>query len=79
MLSLNAPNMLWVETGRTAGAIGKTLAIVLAGARLWKPPAHAQGSDGADVAAPALIQGNGDCPGGAAAAAACARGHSQGH
>jgi hypothetical protein len=78
MLSLNASNILCVETGRFTGAIGKTFAIALAGARLWNPPAHAQGSDGADVAAPALIQGNGDCPGGpggAAAAAAWAWGH----
>ena len=34
MLSLNAPNMLCVETGRVDGSIGNTLGIVLAGARL---------------------------------------------
>ena len=59
MLSHSAPNRLWVEIGRTIGATGKTSGTVPAGARLWRPPAQAQGSDGADVAA-ALTQGNGD-------------------
>ena len=78
MLSHSAPNILWVEIGRTVGATGKTLGTVPAGAKLWKPPAQAQGSDGGDVAA-SLIQGNGDCNAGAAAAAAWAGGHSPRH
>ena len=70
MLSLNASNILCVETGRFTAAIGKTLAIAFAGARLWNPPAHAQGSVGDDVAAAALIQGYCGGVGGAEATAA---------
>ena len=70
MLSHNASNRLCVETGRFTGAIGKTLTVSLAGARLWNPPAHAHGSVGNDVALAALIQGYCGCVGGAEATAA---------
>ena len=70
IFSLNALNILCVKTGRFTGAIGKALAVSLAGARLWNPPAHGQGSDGADGAAAALIHGYCGCTGGAEAAAA---------
>ena len=78
-MSQSALNICCVAIGWAIGATGIFLGEFLAGAKLWKPPAlggHAeQGSEGADVAA-ALIQGNGDCDGGAAAEDALAGGHS---